>query len=754
MSRCTFSTIVGLGLGLLLADNMSAADEAYTWRNVAIGGGGFVTGVEFHPTERGLAYARTDVGGAYRWDEAAARWTPLLDGLGQPEWNWQGVESLAIDPTDANRVYLAVGTYTLPVPEVSNGAIFRSSDRGKTWAFAQLPFKLGANESGRGSGERLMVDPNFPSLIYFGTRRDGVWQSKDRGETWERVPGWPNIPDESIKYKQDPGLRYNPLAQAVGVLWVRVDRSTGKAGQPTPVVYAAISRTGESIFRSTDAGKTWSPVPNQPTAFRPTNAVLAPDGTLYLTYADEPGPSRMRDGAVWKFEPKSGAWTELTPEKPSAPDHTFGYAGVCVDPSDPNTVLVTTWNRRETLDEIFRSADGGKTWAPLMATATWDHSSAPYTETMKHHWMSDPEIDPFNRDRIVFNTGYGLWASTNATQAGSTQPAHWVFFNNGLEETVPLALISPPGGAHLISGVGDIDGFVHDDFAVSPPSGRFSTPGYKNTEWLDYAAAKPATIVRTGTTYQDDRILAAISDDNGRTWAALASEPPHPNDTHKFTTGPIAISADGKIIAWTPKGSAPFFTSDRGREWREAPLPPNVRVVADRVENETFYTYNSLQGTLHVSTDGGRSFAKTQSSLALPPRRYGHFDYGNLTVVPGCAGEFWLATGTQLYRFTKQGRQKYEFPDFSDAVAVGFGKAAPGAEHPAVFVVGKYNGRYGIYRTDDAGGSWLRITDDAHQFGSASHVTGDPRIFGRVYFCTGGRGIVYGERVETPAAVK
>lgn len=739
--------MASLGLGLLLAGDVAGADESYIWRNVAIGGGGFVTGVEFHPTERGLAYARTDVGGAYRWDESAARWTPLLDGLGQPEWNWQGVESLAVDPTDANRVYLAVGTYTLPVADVSNGAILRSKDRGRTWAVAQLPFKLGANESGRGSGERLMVDPNFPSLIYLGTRRDGLWQSTDRGETWNRVPGWPNIPDDSVKFRQEPGGRYNPLAQAVGVVWVRIDRCSGKVGQPTPVVYAAISRTGESIFRSTDAGKTWVPVPNQPTAFRPTNAALAPDGTLYLTYADEPGPSRMRDGAVWKFEPKSGAWTELTPEKPSAPDRTFGYAGVCVDPSDPETLLVTTWNRREPCDEIFRSIDRGKTWAPLMANATWDHSSAPYTETMTHHWMSDPEIDPFNRDRIVFNTGYGLWASTNATKAGPSQPVHWVFFNNGLEETVPLALISPPEGAHVISGVGDIDGFVHDDFSVSPPSGRFSAPGYKNTEWLDYAAMRPATIVRTGTTYQDDRILAAISDDGGRTWASLATEPPHPNDSHKFATGPIAISADAKTIAWTPKGGAPFFTADRGKEWRETSLPADACAVADCVEAETFYTYSSTQGTLHLSTDGGRSFARIQSSLALPPSRHGHFDYGTLAAVPGRAGELWLATGTQLYRFAKQGRQRMDFPDFSDAVAVGFGKAAPGAEYPAVFVVGKYKGRHGIYRSDDVGGSWLRITDDAHQFGSASHVTGDPRVFGRVYFCTGGRGIVYGERV-------
>ena len=60
---------------------MAAQAQAYRWGSVAIGGGGFVSAIVPSKTERGLFYARTDVGGAYRWDAAHATWVPLLDGL-------------------------------------------------------------------------------------------------------------------------------------------------------------------------------------------------------------------------------------------------------------------------------------------------------------------------------------------------------------------------------------------------------------------------------------------------------------------------------------------------------------------------------------------------------------------------------------------------------------------------------------------------------------------------------------------------
>ena len=66
-----------------LATSTAAAPEvstqAYTWKNVKIGGGGgFVPGIVFNPSQKGLAYARTDIGGAYKLNPDDS-WTPLVD---------------------------------------------------------------------------------------------------------------------------------------------------------------------------------------------------------------------------------------------------------------------------------------------------------------------------------------------------------------------------------------------------------------------------------------------------------------------------------------------------------------------------------------------------------------------------------------------------------------------------------------------------------------------------------------------------
>jgi hypothetical protein len=59
-------------------------------------------------------------------------------------------------------------------------------------------------------------------------------------------------------------------------------------------------------------------------------------------------------------------------------------------------------------------------------------------------------------------------------------------------------------------------------------------------------------------------------------------------------------------------------------------------------------------------------------------------------------------------------------------------------------ISGKVNNVIGIFRSTNAGKSWTRINDDHLQWGSIGTVVGDPRVFGRVYLGTNGRGIASG----------
>ena len=80
--------------------------------------------------------------------------------------------------------------------------------------------------------------------------------------------------------------------------------------------------------------------------------------------------------------------------------------------------------------------------------------------------------------------------------------------------------------------------------------------------------------------------------------------------------------------------------------------------------------------------------------------------------------------------------------------ALGFGKAARGANYPAVYIWGERKGVRGIYRSLDGGAGWERINDDRHQYGGPGDghfIVGDMNRFGHVYMSTAGRGIVYGK---------
>lgn len=228
----------------------------YDWRNARIDGGGFVPGIVFNRSEPGLAYARTDIGGAYRWRESDKTWTPLLDSVGWDDWGHTGVASIASDPVEPDRVYAAAGTYTNDW-DPGNGAVYRSADRGATWQKSPLPFKLGGNMPGRGMGERLAVDPHDNDVLYVGAPSGhGLWRSTDAGATFARVSGVDEA--DTIGFgKAAPGATYQALYTSARIGGVR------------------------GIFRSTDAGATWERINDDAHQWGRTGAAITGDPRVF-----------------------------------------------------------------------------------------------------------------------------------------------------------------------------------------------------------------------------------------------------------------------------------------------------------------------------------------------------------------------------------------------------------------------------------------------------------------------------------------
>jgi hypothetical protein len=72
--------------------------------------------------------------------------------------------------------------------------------------------------------------------------------------------------------------------------------------------------------------------------------------------------------------------------------------------------------------------------------------------------------------------------------------------------------------------------------------------------------------------------------------------------------------------------------------------------------------------------------------------------------------------------------------------------AAPGKSYPTLYTSAQIHGTRGIFRSINAGRTWMRINDNQHQYAwTGQAITGDPRVYGRVYVTTNGRGVVYGE---------
>jgi hypothetical protein len=442
----------------------------------------------------------------------------------------------------------------------------------------------------------------------------------------------------------------------------------------------------------------------------------------------------MGTGKLYKFSPDVTA-TDVTPVS-----SWYGYDGLALDPNNADTVYVSTNDRWNPVDTIYRSTDGGKSWADVSASASLDTSYEPYlnwgASAKFGWWIGTIAVDPFDSNHVVYGTGATLFGTYNMGSISSGGTANFsASASKGIEETSVKALLVPNDSSSeckVISALGDLGGFCHTSLTQSPTDTFDTNYGTGSGIAQDASGDLVAFVGENGSS----KPAGQYSTDGGATWTQFATTP----STMSWGQGQVAVAADGSSIVWNPAdGTTPAYTTDKGAMWTAVTgLPTGVAPVADTVNPNDFYAIDPSTGVFYRSADGGKTFASAATGLTAASN-------DQVLPVPGHAGELYFAAQTGGLLHSVDGGTTWTQVNSSQVTAaytVGSGAAAPGSHNRTLYMVGTVDGVTGFYMSTDAGARWTKINSSQQNFGWIPTIVGDPNHYGRVYLGTNGRGIL------------
>jgi photosystem II stability/assembly factor-like uncharacterized protein len=339
--------------------------------------GGRVTAVTGVPSEPFTFYMGSTGGGVWKTTDAGHTWNNVSDGF----FAAASMGAIEVSLSNPNIVYAGTGSSKIRSNVSIGRGIYKSTDAGKSWAF------IGLRDTGQIS--TIRVDPRNPDLVYvaalgdpFAPNKDrGVFRSTDGGKTWKNVL-FENDEVGAADLEIQPG---NPKVLFAS-MW---------HGQRKPWTIISGGREG-GIYKSTDGGDHWTKLagglPNE--LFGRSNVAISaakPD-RIYALIEAKPG------SGLWRSEDAGATWTQVN-NSGAIITRPFYYTTLGVDPNNPDAVWVGDEN-------WFKSTDGGKTFR---------RATAPHGD---HH---DVWINPKNSDIMIESNDGGANVSLDGGRTWSTQ---------------------------------------------------------------------------------------------------------------------------------------------------------------------------------------------------------------------------------------------------------------------------------------------------------------------------------------------
>lgn len=773
--------------------------KLYEYKNAPIPGGGYVTGVTYHQKQPGILYARTDIGGTYRFDMIEKKWKSLINHVTMEDLSETYPIALALDDRYPERLYIISG-----ITENGYGVLSISEDYGEQFTYKRVPTVVHGNMSGRGTGYRLVVDKNNSDVLYFASQKGGLLKSEDRGDTWKRL----SVAEDYMTF-----------------VWVSEDSKTIVAGTAGYTTRIDDTLRGHSLYVSYDGGISFEKL------MQPESVIIADskmnglvasrydyDGTyLYVTmqstgrwnyivdmgYSCDTGDTLGGKVIRYRFENgRISGYDDITPGEEG--EHTegylnYGFGGICSCASKPGLLVCSTLcKEKESPECVYISEDYGDNWR--ISLRGLDEGDIYFrTSYMRPkynagvsllHWMSDIKIDPFNPNKLWFNSGTGVFTTDELL---SEHPKYHDYCD-GIEETVHLNVYAPLNGdVKLVDIVGDLGGFAFRDLTEPCKNSFDDAEGNRyitciNADVSDrdsslavitargnWKGKTKGGLIRTRDGFKTFERIAMPFKIGGRIEKAL-----HEIERPNVNPGWVAMSPDGQNIVWSIADEIRLpvdmviVSNDGGESFKQIEaydlqnnrvLEGYFKVFSDRVGNNLFYGFDD-KGHIYISRDSGFCYYEKRpltrncygGETDFPKSDFGYIDTANKTEIRGITGEqgsFYMALGTEglwkiKYNYQKDTLEAFKLSDDKEAcfcMGIGLGKTGNTytSDNRAIYFCGIIEDEYGFYRTFDEGKTCDRINNENQMYGQIISIDGDKRKFGRFFVATGSRGVLYGE---------
>jgi len=535
------------------------------------------------------------------------------------------------------------------------------------------------------------VDPKNPNIYYVAAAAGGVWKSINRGVTWVST--------------FDRGGSFNLCCIKVdpkdsNIVWL----GTGENSNPRS------SMIGDGLYKSTDAGMTWTRVALAESEHIGNIQIDPRDSNVVYVSAQGPLWSAGGERGLYKTTDGGKTWREILKVSPDT-----GANEVVIDPASPNTLYVAMWQRRRAVGQfigggpesgIYKSTNAGQTWTKLT-------TGLPVKDMGRINLAVDAKVKPSRLyamiDALADERGFyrsddsgTTWARVGKRAAGGGR-----------------------GGGEPAADADEVRQAENEDAQEGAPQTDAwymnADPGYYNEFFVD--PIRPDTVWAMSTNLER-------STDGGRTWSTFPLQGVHvdhhviwPNPTDK---NHIVLGNDGGL----------YESYDEGRTWRHftnLPISQFYRVSVDNMspfytvcggtqDNGSFCTPHRTQNSTGIRTGdsyytGGGDGFQTRSDPDDP-----YFTYA--TSQNGAVTRLDLRTGqSRSIRPNPGNTRNLDGTPISTAAPAGARGGGGGfpnerANWDAPYIVSPHNSKSLIwatnylYRSEDRGDSWTRISPD------------------------------------------